>query len=261
MPQDDIPPKDQKDEARSVEKHQVNETRKDRPRIKSGLDQNHGIKSAVQDFSSLNLEAKAQAAPISVDKVATVPRAQQPNLVKTDSLVKKNQKPVPCQAEMKGDQDLSMKHEDKDNQEDSILQLESIQQQDSQVQLDQKSGVQDIEADIVLEQESTPQCPQSDLDGHEKPIIQPFQAEVDGEKGLQPVDGIAVSYQTTDMNVECKTSCSSLASELELQVNGKRYFPAIFFGEFATVLNFLVGTFDDSRITSNLRTAKQKQIN
>lgn len=218
MPQDDIPPKDQKDEARSVEKHdQGNETRVDRPRIKSGLDQNHSIKSAVQDFSSLNLRAKAQAAPISVDKVATVQRAQQPN---SNSLVKENQKPVPCQAEKKGDQDLNIANEDKDNQEDFILQLESIQQQDSPVQLDQKSGVQAIEADIVLEQESTPQCPQSDLDGHEKPTIQPFQAEVGGEKGPQPVDGIAVSYQTTDLNDECKTSCSSLASELELQVNG-----------------------------------------
>ena len=381
---DDTTPKDQKEETRAVEKYdQVDKTRVERLRIKSVGDQNPSIKSAVQDLSSLNLEAKAQPPPISVvkDKMnpnttrqnlkafssekqnlnvkhlkaakireafslqqpeAKVQEDQQHNLVKTNSLVKENQQPVvPRQAEIKGDKDPSIVHEDKDKHEDVIHQLKSIRQHDSHVQFVLKPDVQGIkagieieqesaphctnpdmdgheesiikplEAEVVKEQESAPQCtnpdmdgheesitksleaevvkeqepksdvdktiiqyfeaeviieqestlqctkpdmdghdkpiiqpfeaevlkeqestkhcPQSYLDGHEEPIIQPYEAEVDEENGLQPVDGIAVSNQMTNLNDECRTSCSSVASELELQVNGSRYFPTIIF--------------------------------
>ena len=356
---DDTTPKDQKEETRAVEKYdQVDKTRVERLRIKSVGDQNPSIKSAVQDLSSLNLEAKAQPPPISVvkDKMspnttrqnlkafssekqnlnvkhlkaakireafslqqpeAKVQEDQQHNLVKTNSLVNENQQPVvPRQAEIEGDKDPSIVHEDKDKHEDVIHQLKSIRQHDSHVQFVQKPDVQGIkagieieqesapqctnpdmdgheesitkslEAEVVKEQESTPQysksdvdktiiqyfeaeviieqestlqctkpdmdghdkpiiqpfeaevlneqestkhCPQSYLDGHEEPIIQPYEAEVDEENGLQPVDGIAVSNQMTNLNDECRTSCSSVASELELQVNGSRYFPTIIF--------------------------------
>ena len=165
MSKDDTCPKDHKDEARAVEKYdQVNKTRVECLIIKSGGDQNPIIKSAVQDLSSLNLEAKAQAPPISGGKDIMNPNTTRQNMK---------------------------------------------------------------EVEVLKEQESTKNCPQSDLDGHEEPIIQSFEAEVDGENGLQAVDGIAVFNEMTNLNDECRTSCSSVASELELQVNGYRYFPTI----------------------------------
>ncbi|XP_023349072.1 uncharacterized protein LOC111717849 [Eurytemora carolleeae] len=155
MSKDDTCPKDHKDEARAVEKYdQVNKTRVECLIIKSGGDQNPSIKSAVQDLSSLNLEAKAQAPPISGGKDIMNPNTTRQNMK---------------------------------------------------------------EAEVLKEQESTKNCPQSDLDGHEEPIIQSFEAEVDGENVLQAVDGIAVFNEMSNLNDECRTSCSSVASELELQ--------------------------------------------
>lgn len=262
--QDDTCPKDHKDEVRAVDKYdQVNKARVECLIIKSGEDQNPSIKSAVEDI--MNLEAKPHAPLISGGKDEMNPNTirqnlndlpsekqdlnvlhlksakirevfslqqqegkvqedQPHNLVKTNSFVELNQLHiVPRQAEITGDKVQSIAHQGKHKDEDVIYQLESIQQQDLQVQFDQS-----LKVEVLKEQESTKNCHQSDFDRHEQPIILSFEDEVDKENGLHPVDGIAVFNKMTNSNDECTTSCSSVTSELELEVI-YRYFPTIFF--------------------------------